>query len=124
MANASPYVAVVDDDSSVRIALARLLRIAGYLVKTFESGVEFLETLEEDDLPRAVVLDVHLPGLSALDVQARLRAEGLELPIVFITAADDASLDARVREAGGGELLRKPFSNEVLLAAISAALLR
>lgn len=122
LANAAPYVAVVDDDSSVRIALARLLRIAGYSVKTFESGAEFLETLDEDDPPRAVVLDVHLPGVSGFDVQARLRADGLELPIVFITAADDRGLEARVREAGGVELLRKPFSNDVLLAAIDAAL--
>ena len=124
LANAAPYVAVVDDDSSVRTALARLLRIAGYTVRTFESGAEFLETLDDDDAPRALVLDVHLPGLSGFDVQSRLRAAGLELAIVFITAADDPALDARVREAGGVALLRKPFTNDALLAAIEAALRR
>ena len=124
MANAAPYVAIVDDDSSVRTALARLLRIAGYTVRTFESGAEFLETLDDDDPPRVLVLDVHPPGLSGFDVQSRLRAAGLELAIVFITAADDAALDARVREAGGVALLRKPFTNDALLAATESALRR
>ena len=123
MANAAPYLAVVDDDASVRIALGRLLRIAGYEVKTFESGAEFLDTWERRS-PDCVVLDVHLPGLSGFDVQSVLRSHGADPPIVFITAGDDQALTAKVRDAGGVRLLRKPFSNEALLEAVGAALRR
>ena len=121
MSNAAPYLAVVDDDAAVRVALGRLLRIAGYDVVTFESGAELLELLDRR-VPDCLLLDVHLPGLTGFEVQARLRARGIERPIVFITASDDAALAAKAREAGGVRLLRKPFSNEALLEAVAAAL--
>ncbi len=63
-----------------------------------------------------------MPGLSGFDVQARLRAEQIEVPVVFITASDDLSLGQTVLEAGGVKLLRKPFSNDELLEAVGAAL--
>ena len=121
MSNAAPYLAVVDDDAAVRVALGRLLRIAGYDVVTFESGAELLELLDRR-VPDCLLLDVHLPGLTGFEVQARLRARGIERPIVFITASDDAALAAKAREAGGVRLLRKPFANEALLEAVAAAL--
>ena len=123
MANAAPYLAVVDDDASVRVALGRLLRIAGYDVETFESGAELLELLT-GRVPACLLLDVHLPGLSGFDVQSRLRARGIDPPVVFITASDDVALVAKAREAGGVRLLCKPFSNDVLLEAVVAALQR
>lgn len=121
MTSANPFIAVVDDESPVRIMLGRLLRLADYRVITFASGEEFLDSLNTQ-LPACVVLDVHMPGLTGLDVQSRLRAAQIELPLVFITASDDAALEKAVAAAGGVRLLRKPFPNDELLEAISTAL--
>ena len=121
MASDAPYVAIIDDDSEVRVALGRLLRIAGYAVATFESGAEFLPSVAAR-VPDCLVLDVHLPGLTGFEVQSRLRAQGFDPPTVFISASEDPGLPARVREVGGVRLLQKPFSNEALLAAVVAAL--
>jgi two-component system response regulator FixJ len=121
VANVSAYVGIVDDDAAVRVALSRLLRLAGYEVATFESGSELLPTCARR-LPDCVILDVHLPGVSGFDVHSRLRAKGWDPPAVFITAAEDAALADRVRELGGVRLLRKPFTNEALLEAVAAAL--
>lgn len=114
-------VALVDDDGSVRIALARLLRLAGYEVKPFGSAAEFLTSLGVC-LPDCVVLDVHLPFLSGFDVSSWMEAAGIRIPIVFITASDDAALDAAVAEANGVRLLRKPLSKRDLLGAVNTAL--
>jgi two-component system response regulator FixJ len=114
---------VVDDEAPVRTALARLLCLADYEVAAFGSGEEFLASLAAR-CPACVILDVHMPGLSGLDVQARLQAAHIEVPLVFITASDDLALGPRVLAAGGVQLLRKPFSNDQLLAAIGSALHR
>ena len=116
-----PLVAVVDDEGPVRTALGRLLRLADYEVAAFECGEEFLASLAERH-PDCAILDVHMPGLSGLDVQSRLRAAHIDLPVVFITASDDLTLDRTVLEAGGARLLRKPFSSDALLDAVGAAL--
>lgn len=107
----------------MRIALGRLLRLADYEVAAFGSGEEFLASLAARH-PACVILDVHMPGLSGLDVQARLQAAHIRLPIVFITASDDLALGSLALAAGGVHLLRKPFSNDELLAAIASALHR
>jgi FixJ family two-component response regulator len=114
-------VALVDDEEPVRVALGRLLRLAGHAVLAFASGQEFLDSLATRK-PDCVLLDVHMPGLTGLQVQARLRAMGLELPVVFITASDEADVARRALEAGGLLVLRKPFSNELLLDAVRVAL--
>jgi len=111
----------VDDEAPVRTMLRRVLRLADYDVDTFESGEDFLASLAAR-VPACVVLDVHMPELSGLDVQARLRAAHPGVPVVFITASDDRTLDNAVREASGAALLRKPFCSDVLLEAISRAL--
>ena len=111
----------MDDDAAGRLALSRLLRLAGYDVGSFESGAELLESFSVHQ-PDCLILDVHLPGLSGFEVQSRLRACGFDPPTVFITAAEDAGLADKVKDAGGVRLLRKPFSNEVLLEAVTAAL--
>ena len=116
-----PCVAVVDDEAQGRSALRRLLRLTDYEVEEFASGEAFLASLEARH-PDCVVLDVHMPGLSGFDVQARLQATHADVPVIFITASDDPDLDRRAREAGGHKLLRKPFSNDELLAAVGAAL--
>lgn len=114
-------VAVVDDDASVRRALCRLLRVAGYAAVGFASGEEFLDALAAR-APDCVLLDIHMPGMSGLRVQTRLNAAGFELPVVFITASDDADIERRALGAGGLRVLRKPFSNAVLIEAVEAAL--
>ncbi len=121
MTKSGPYIAVVDDEASVRTALGRLLRLADYKVAAFGSGEDFLASLATRR-PDCVILDVHMPGLSGFDVQARLCAAHSDIPVVFITASDDIALDQKVRAAGGATLLRKPFSNDALLAAVDAAL--
>jgi FixJ family two-component response regulator len=114
-------VALVDDEAPVRAALGRLLRLADYAVLPFASGEEFLDSLSSR-VPDCVLLDVHMPGLTGLQVQARLRAAGLTVPVVFITASDDADIARCALDAGGVRVLRKPFSSELLLAAVGAAL--
>ena len=123
MTSAAPLIAVVDDEAPVRTALGRLLRLADYEVAAFSCGEEFLASLAAR-VPACVILDIHMPGLSGFDVQARLRASRTQVPAVFITASDDPSLDKAVREADGVALLRKPFSSDALLGAVSAALAR
>jgi len=119
--SAGPFVAVVDDETSVRTALVRLLRLADYEVSAFASGEDFLASLATHS-PDCAILDVHMPGLSGFDVQARLCAAHSDLRVVFITASDELSLDQKVLAAGARTLLRKPFSNDALLAAVAAAL--
>ena len=117
----STCVALVDDEAPVRVALGRLLRLANHTVLAFASGEEFLASLAVR-MPDCVLLDVHMPGLTGLEVQARLRAAGLDLPVIFITASDEADIGRRALEAGGLLVLRKPFSNDLLLDAVSVAL--
>ena len=117
----SILVAVVDDEAPVRMALGRLLRLAGYQVAAFESGEQFLASLVLRP-PACVLLDVNMPGLSGLQVQARLLADRVALPVVFITASDDPSVERLALEAGGLRVLHKPFGNDELLAAVRFAL--
>lgn len=121
MTSVDPCIAVVDDEASVRTMLGRLLRLADYQVAAFAGGEEFLASLAESR-PDCVILDVHMPGLSGFDVQSRLRAAHIHVPVVFITASDDLALGRTAEEAGGVRLLRKPFSNDELLDAIGIAL--
>lgn len=101
--------------------IGRLLRLEDYQVASFGSGEEFLVSLVSR-VPACVILDVHMPGLSGLGVQERLRAIDAGIPAIFITASDDSALDKAVLQAQGLVLLRKPFSREILLGAVGAAL--
>ena len=121
--SARPCIAVVDDEASVRTALGRLLRLARFEVKTFASGEEFIDSLAMHR-PACALLDIHMPAMTGFDVQARLRAMDIHLPVVFITASDDLSLSEKVVAEGGIRLLRKPFSNAELLEAIELGLQR
>ena len=114
---------MVDDEVSVRTMLGRLLRLADYKVAAFGSGEDFIASLTKRR-PDCLILDVHMPGLSGLEVQSRIGVAHGDIPAVFITASDDIALDRRVREAGGIRLLRKPFSSDELLEAVGDALQR
>jgi FixJ family two-component response regulator len=113
-------ISIVEDDPSVRPALARLLRTEGMDVETFASAEEFLA----DDAKEAdcLILDVRLPGLSGLWLFQELRRVGRGVPVVFVTANDDPGLRERALGAGAIAFLLKPFQEEVLLEAIARAI--
>ena len=113
-------VAVVDDELPIRKALTRLLRSASFEVQTYGSGTEFLASLETCK-PACLVLDIRMQGMTGFDVQARLQAQRIDLPIVFITALDDPQDIARAKQSGAIALLRKPFGDDEFLAAVEAA---
>ncbi|MDM0019382.1 response regulator transcription factor [Variovorax saccharolyticus] len=112
-----PLIAVVDDESPMRTMLGRVLRLADYRVSSFASGEEFLASLDTQR-PACVILDIHMPGLSGFEVQMRMQAADIRVPVVFITASDDAALARLAAEAKASCLLRKPFSSDELLEAI------
>ena len=123
MKDADSIVFVVDDDSSIREAIAILVKLAGLRVETFGTAQEFLRS-KRPDLPGCVVLDVELPGLSGLDLQRELTAHGIKLPIIFITGYGDIPMSVRAMKAGALEFLTKPFRDRDLLDAIQQALER
>ena len=117
----APTVFVVDDDASVRRSLGRTLRTAGYRVALFASPSEFLAAADRR-APGCLVLDVRLPGLNGLELQERLTAEGLSVPIVFITGHGDVPTTVRAMKGGATDFLPKPFGAAVLLASVREAL--
>jgi len=123
MPEATPMVFVVEDDSSVREALAGLIRSAGWNVEVFVSADEFLGR-PRPDAPSCLVLDVGLPGLSGLDLQARMAELHSDIPIVFITGHGDIPMSVRAMKAGAVEFLTKPFVDRDLLDGIQLAIER
>jgi FixJ family two-component response regulator len=116
-------VYVVDDDESVRRGLSRLLRSAGLSVETFPSAHAFLSR-DLPDRPACLVLDVRMPGLSGLDLQAALKQAGRPMPIVFISGQSDVPASVRAMKEGALDFLQKPFDEDQLLSAIAGALAR
>ncbi len=112
---------VVDDDASVRGALARLLHSAGYQTETFASAEGFLAQ-SRFDAPGCILLDVRMPGLNGLELQQALAAANRQLPIVFITGHGDVPMSVRAMKAGAEDFLPKPFDDEELLKAVARAL--
>src|ERR1022692_2589603 len=123
MPQATPFVFVVDDDISVRESLELLIRFAGWQPETFASAQEFL-ACPRAPVPSCLVLDVSLPGLNGLDLQKRVAIERTDMPIMFITGYGDVPMTVQAMKAGAVEFLTKPFKDDVLLAAIRAALER
>jgi len=115
------FIAVVDDDASVRESLQGLLASIGYAVATFPSAEAFLTS---ELLPRTdcLILDVRMPGMSGPELQWELSARRHEIPIVFITSYGYEDVRPRVRTDRAVNYLHKPFSEEALLSAISTAL--
>lgn len=119
-----PTVFLVDDDASVRRALARLIKSGGHLVQTFASAREFLDRIPEADGPACLVLDVRMPGLSGLDLQRELETANASLPIIFITGHGDIPMSVKAMKAGAVDFLLKPVQDAELLRAIKQALAR
>jgi len=117
-------VFLVDDDASVRRALARLIKSAGYQVQTFASAREFLDSGGHSEAPACLVLDVRLPGLSGLDLQRKLAEANSHIPIIFITGHGDIPMTVNAMKAGAVDFLPKPVRDTTLLPAIAQALAR
>ena len=123
MTESEPIVFVVDDDPSVRISTERLVRSAGFQVKTFGSAAEFLGSPRPEG-PACLVLDVRLPGQSGLDLQRELTESGVQIPIIFVTGHGDIPMSVRAMKAGAIEFLTKPYRRNDLLEAIRASIER
>jgi FixJ family two-component response regulator len=123
MSEELPVVFVIDDDPSVRDALAGLLGSVGLDVLAFGSTQDFLQS-ERPDLPGCLVLDVRLPGRSGLDFQRELAQAGIHLPIVFITGHGDIPMSVRAMKAGAIEFLTKPFHDQELLDGVQLGIER
>jgi FixJ family two-component response regulator len=116
-------VFVVDDDESVRKALARLIGSVGLEVQTFPSPAAFLQH-PRPDRPACVILDLRMPGTSGLTVQEELAKAGAELPILFLTGHADVATGVRAMKAGAVDFLEKPVNDQALLDAVQRALAR
>ncbi|WP_180899165.1 response regulator transcription factor [Martelella soudanensis] len=116
-----PVVFIVDDDQEMRESLGSLLRSVQLKVKLFSSTAELLET-GEVDAHGCLILDVRLPGVSGLDFQQQLARAGILLPIIFLTGYGDVTMSVRAMKAGAADFLTKPFRDQDLLDAVTAAL--
>jgi FixJ family two-component response regulator len=114
-------VAIVDDDQSIQRALKDLMESAGLLALCFGSAEEFLESNQFNEIA-CLAADIRMPGMSGLDLQAKLKAQGCRIPIIFITAHGDDQMKMQAMEAGAVDFLSKPFDDEVLLERLRAAL--
>jgi len=118
--NVPPRVAIVDDDEAVRDALSMLLRAADYAVDVHASADAFLARMTGTQLACAI-LDVRMPGMSGIELQERLAAQGSELPVVFLTGHGDVAMAVRAMKRGAFDFLEKPVDDERLLAAVKSA---
>jgi len=114
-------ISVVDDDTSVRSSLKRLLRSMGFQVRTFASAVEFLQQ-GPLHYHGCVILDVRMPGMNGIDLQKKLQESRISLPIIFITAYEDPGVREQAMQAGAVAFLQKPLADSSLTDAIGLAL--
>ena|SRR5215467_9188446 len=114
-------ISIIDDDKSVREAIKSLLRSFGLNAEAFSSAEDFLASQHLDDVV-CLILDVVMPRMSGLDLQSRLVLSNRRLPIIFISAHDDAEAKKRALEAGALAFLQKPFQEETLMDAVHSAL--
>ena len=114
-------IAIVDDDDVVREGLASLVRSLGHSVSTFGSAEEFLQSEKISDAS-CLITDLHMPGLSGLDLQDQMIATGHRFPIIFITGYPDENVRVRAMKAGAIGFLSKPFNNDDLLSYLERAL--
>jgi|SRR6202795_3436769 FixJ family two-component response regulator len=114
-------VAIVDDDDSMRNALDGLLKAVGFPAKAFASAEEFLKSGQQHQTS-CLIADIRMPGMSGLELQAKLNAERCKIPIIFITAHGDEKMRMQALRAGAVEFLSKPFDEEILLESVRAAM--
>jgi FixJ family two-component response regulator len=114
-------VAIVDDDDLMRNALQGLLKAVGLPAQAFGSAEDFLQSGQQHHIA-CLIADIRMPGMSGLELQAKLNAEHCCIPIIFITAHGDAKMRMQALRAGAVEFLAKPFDDEALLESVHAAL--
>ena len=119
----APIVFVVDDDLPARESLEMLIRLAGWQAQTFATGQEFLAH-PRAFVPSCLILDLSLPDLNGLDIQKRIAADRIDVPIIFITSHGDVPMAVRAMKAGAVEFLTKPYADEELLSAVQHAIER
>ncbi len=112
---------VIDDDDSVRKAFKRLLRSVNLESETFASAEEFLK-IQEPTKNSCIIIDIKMPGLTGFDLQRKLMARGNRIPIIVISASDDAQIRDQARELGAVAFFRKPIDDQALLDAIDWAI--
>ena len=110
-------VYVIDDDESVRKAFKRLLRSMNFEVETFSSAEGFLKG-QKTSKDSCVIIDIRMPGLTGLDLQRELAAQGIRIPVIVISASDDARVRQEARELGAVAFFRKPIDDQALLDAV------
>jgi FixJ family two-component response regulator len=114
-------VAIVDDDDLMRSALQGLLKAVGLPARAFGSAEEFLNSGQQHEIA-CLIADIRMPGISGLELQAKLNAEHCRIPTIFITAHGDEKMRMQALRAGAVEFMAKPFDDEVLLESVRAAL--
>ena len=114
-------VAIIDDDESVRTALKELLRSVGLPARAFASAEDFLSSGQQQQTG-CLIADIRMPGMSGLELQAKLNADRCRIPTIFITAHGDEKMRMQALRAGAVEFLAKPFDDEALLERIRTAL--
>jgi len=114
-------VVIVDDDESIRNALQGLMKEVGLEAEAFASGEDFL-AFGRTQQTGCVIADIRMPGMSGLELQARLKAEHCNIPIIFITGHGDEKMRLQALRAGAVEFLSKPFDDEILLESVGAAM--
>lgn len=115
---------LVDDDTSFRTAMVRLLEASGFQTKSYGTGAELLDQLPDEGTDGCILLDVDIPGVSGPDLQLRLSAVGSRLPVIFLTGHGDIPTSVRTIKAGAEDFLTKPVTKDVLFDAINRALAR
>jgi two-component system, LuxR family, response regulator FixJ len=110
-------VHLVDDDEAIRRSVGFMLRTSGFHVHTYESGVELLKATPNLE-PGCILLDIRMPGMDGLEVQAALRDKGVTLPVIIMTGHGDVSLAVQAMKAGAVDFIEKPFEKALLLSAI------
>jgi FixJ family two-component response regulator len=114
-------VAIVDDDDLMRGALQGLLKAVGLPARAFASAEEFLQSGEQHAVA-CLIADIRMSGMSGLELQAKLNADNIRIPTIFITAHGDARMRMQALRAGAVEFMEKPFDDEVLLQSVRVAL--
>jgi FixJ family two-component response regulator len=121
MQSKSSLVAIVDDDDLMRSALQGLLKAVGLPPRAYASAEDFLNSGQQHQTA-CLITDIRMPGISGLELQARLNAEHCKIPTIFITAHGDTKMRMQALRAGAVEFLAKPFDDEILLESVRAAL--
>jgi FixJ family two-component response regulator len=121
MQSKSSLVAIVDDDDLMRTALQGLLKAVGLPPRAYASAEDFLNSGQQHQTA-CLITDIRMPGISGLELQARLNAEHCKIPTIFITAHGDAQMRMQALRAGAVEFLTKPFDDKALLETVRAAL--